>query len=186
MHLNYVLPLRCLLVCLYYLRYNISAPKASGKHKQDAKRSTRVSVNGRITVRLSLSPSRTAKHIRTTTIPVPRRVFNTTMTTSFAASLDAIKAVLPANLQRPRVAIICGSGLSGIVDALRDVVLVPYQNIPGFSTSTGKYTILATTCSKFLHSVPGHKSALAFGFLGNGEGVPVVAMLGRVRKTALR
>ena len=126
-----------------------------------------------------------AKHIRTTTIPVPRRVFNTTMTTSFAASLDAIKAVLPANLQSPRVAIICGSGLSGIVDALRDVVLVPYQNIPGFSTSTGKYTILAATCSKFLHSVPGHKSALAFGFLGNGEGVPVVAMLGRVRKTTL-
>ena len=127
-----------------------------------------------------------AKRTRTTTIPVPRRVFNTTMTASFAASLDAIKAVLPANLQNPRVAIICGSGLSGIVDALRDVVLVPYQNVPGFSTSTGKYTILAATCSKFLHSVPGHKSALAFGFLGNGEGVPVVAMLGRVRKTALR
>lgn len=30
-------------------------------------------------------------------------------------------------------------------------------------------------------AVPGHKSALAFGLLGSGEGVPVVAMLGRVR-----
>lgn len=29
--------------------------------------------------------------------------------------------------------------------------------------------------------VPGHKSTLAFGLLGSGEGIPVVAMLGRVR-----
>jgi len=29
--------------------------------------------------------------------------------------------------------------------------------------------------------VPGHKSTLAFGLLGSGQGVPVVAMLGRVR-----
>jgi hypothetical protein len=30
-------------------------------------------------------------------------------------------------------------------------------------------------------TVPGHKSALAFGLLGPGDGVPVVVMLGRVR-----
>lgn len=29
-------------------------------------------------------------------------------------------------------------------------------------------------------AVAGHKSALAFGKLGEGDGVPVVAMLGRV------
>jgi hypothetical protein len=29
--------------------------------------------------------------------------------------------------------------------------------------------------------VAGHKSILAFGLMGGGEGVPVVAMLGRVR-----
>lgn len=29
--------------------------------------------------------------------------------------------------------------------------------------------------------MPGHKSALACGLLGSGDGVPVVAMLGRVR-----
>ncbi|KAF9485616.1 hypothetical protein BDN70DRAFT_795447 [Pholiota conissans] len=85
------------------------------------------------------------------------------MITSFASSIDAIKTALPKKLQNPRVGIICGSGLSGIVDIVRDVVLVPYENIPGFSTST----------------VPGHKSALAFGILGGGVGVPVVAMLGR-------
>ncbi|KAF8960868.1 nucleoside phosphorylase domain-containing protein [Flammula alnicola] len=88
---------------------------------------------------------------------------HSTISVSFTASIDAIKAVLPVNLQSPRVGIICGSGLSGIVDIFRDVVLVPYEDIPGFSTST----------------VSGHKSALAFGLLGSGEGVPVVAMLGR-------
>ena len=29
--------------------------------------------------------------------------------------------------------------------------------------------------------VAGHKNILAFGLMGSGEGVPVVAMLGRVR-----
>lgn len=29
--------------------------------------------------------------------------------------------------------------------------------------------------------VAGHKSSLAFGLIGEGKGVPVVAMLGRVR-----
>jgi hypothetical protein len=33
--------------------------------------------------------------------------------------------------------------------------------------------------------VEGHKSILAFGLMGTGEGVPVVAMLGRVRSLGL-
>ncbi|KAF5324996.1 hypothetical protein D9619_009784 [Psilocybe cf. subviscida] len=82
---------------------------------------------------------------------------------SFDVSIKAIRGALPENLQSPRVGIVCGSGLSGIGYILRDSVLVPYENIPGFSKST----------------VLGHKSALAFGLLGSGEGVPVVAMLGR-------
>ncbi|KAJ7179550.1 nucleoside phosphorylase domain-containing protein [Mycena filopes] len=82
---------------------------------------------------------------------------------SFAAPLDAIKSLLPERLQKPRVGIVCGSGLGGIVDCIRDTVIVPYSKIPGFAEST----------------VPGHKSSLAFGFMGSGEGVPVVAMLGR-------
>lgn len=88
---------------------------------------------------------------------------NVEMPVSFSASVDAIKASLPVGLQSPRVGIVCGSGLSGLVETFRDVVLIPYEEIPGFSKST----------------VPGHKSALAFGLLGSGEGVPVVAMLGR-------
>ncbi|KAJ7477195.1 nucleoside phosphorylase domain-containing protein [Mycena galericulata] len=81
----------------------------------------------------------------------------------FAAALAAIRDLLPESLQQPRVGIVCGSGLGGIVACIRGVVLVPYDKIPGFAEST----------------VPGHKSALAFGLMGLGEGVPVVAMLGR-------
>jgi len=81
---------------------------------------------------------------------------------SFEGCIKTIKDLLPENLQKPRMGIICGSGLSGLVNDMRDVVVVPYKDIPGFSTST----------------VPGHKSALAFGLMGE-NGIPVVAMLGR-------
>ncbi|KAJ7667576.1 nucleoside phosphorylase domain-containing protein [Mycena polygramma] len=81
----------------------------------------------------------------------------------FAAAVEAIRSLLPERLQTPRVGIVCGSGLGGIVDCIRDLVLVPYNTVPGFAEST----------------VPGHKSSLAFGLMGQGDGVPVVAMLGR-------
>ena len=83
----------------------------------------------------------------------------------FAAALDTLAALLPPHLLRPRVGIVCGSGLSTLAQSLRDVVEVPYDRIPGFGKNT----------------VQGHRSALAFGLIGEGEGVPVVAMLGRVR-----
>ncbi|RXW19681.1 hypothetical protein EST38_g6188 [Candolleomyces aberdarensis] len=84
-------------------------------------------------------------------------------TTSFAPTLEAIRSKLPEKLQNPQIGIICGSGLSGLVDTLREVVIIQYDDIPGFGRST----------------VPGHKSALALGLLGSGDGLPVVAMLGR-------
>ncbi|KAG6868207.1 hypothetical protein C0993_006180 [Termitomyces sp. T159_Od127] len=83
----------------------------------------------------------------------------------FSETLDAIKSSLPAKLQKPQIGIVCGSGLSGLVDSFREVVIVPYVKLPGFAKST----------------VLGHQSALAFGLLGSGDGVPAVAMLGRAR-----
>ncbi|KAF9269501.1 hypothetical protein L218DRAFT_915660 [Marasmius fiardii PR-910] len=80
----------------------------------------------------------------------------------FTETIDFIQKTVPLNLQSPRVGIICGSGLSGLASSLKDIVRVPYAEIPGFAQST----------------VPGHKSYLAFGFIGNTN-VPVVAMLGR-------
>ncbi|THU84082.1 inosine guanosine and [Dendrothele bispora CBS 962.96] len=78
----------------------------------------------------------------------------------FDETLSVLKSQLPANLQSPRVGIICGSGLSGLASSLKDSVLISYEKLPGFVQST----------------VPGHKSILAFGLIGD---VPVVAMLGR-------
>ncbi|KAK0223655.1 nucleoside phosphorylase domain-containing protein [Armillaria fumosa] len=81
----------------------------------------------------------------------------------FLATLNAITLRLPERLRKPKVGIICGSGLGGLIDALRETVTIPYDTIPGFAQS----------------SVSGHKSSLAFGIIGAGEGMPVVAMLGR-------
>lgn len=63
---------------------------------------------------------------------------NEPIAVSFDESLNAIKAAVPDILQNPRVGIICGSGLSGLVNSFRNVVLIPYENIPGFVTSTGE------------------------------------------------
>ncbi|KAI0356848.1 hypothetical protein OH77DRAFT_1477044 [Trametes cingulata] len=82
----------------------------------------------------------------------------------FDATLATLASLLPEKLRRPQVGIVCGSGLSTLAAAIRDVVEVPYASLPGFGRST----------------VPGHKSLLAFGLIGPGEGVPVVAMLGRL------
>ncbi|KAF8351958.1 hypothetical protein F5887DRAFT_933206 [Amanita rubescens] len=81
----------------------------------------------------------------------------------FGATIESIEPRLPELLRGPRVGIVCGSGLSGLMESLRETVLIPYETLPGFAKST----------------VAGHKSALAFGLMGEGVGVPVVAMLGR-------
>jgi len=76
---------------------------------------------------------------------------------------DAIRSKVPAHLSSPRVGIVCGSGLSTLAEkSMRDIVLVPYSELPGFGEST----------------VQGHKSLLAFGLVG-AKDVPAVAMLGR-------
>ena len=53
---------------------------------------------------------------------------------------------------KPRVAIVLGSGLSGIAHSLQDPVTIPYSEIPSFPVSTA----------------PGHKGELIFGKL-NGK-----------------
>ncbi|XP_078112296.1 purine nucleoside phosphorylase 6 [Sander vitreus] len=62
--------------------------------------------------------------------------------------------------QRPKVAIICGSGLGGLADLLADKIAFPYKDIPRFPTST----------------VPGHAGQLVFGRL---QGRECVCMQGR-------
>lgn len=60
----------------------------------------------------------------------------------------------------PRVAIVLGSGLGGLADAIANAVSIPYRDLPGFPVST----------------VVGHAGELVCGHLG---GVPVLCMKGR-------
>lgn len=62
--------------------------------------------------------------------------------------------------QRPRIAIICGSGLGGLADVLDNKTVFLYEDIPHFPRST----------------VAGHVGRLVFGEL-NGQ--PCVCMQGR-------
>jgi len=61
---------------------------------------------------------------------------------------------------KPQVAIVLGSGLAGVADAVRDPVRIPYKEIPGFPEP----------------GAPGHKSELVGGML---EGIPVLVQSGR-------
>lgn len=58
-------------------------------------------------------------------------------TLPFTSTLDALMRIVPERLQKPRIAIVCGSGLSTLVSSLRDVVEVPYTALEGFAKSTG-------------------------------------------------
>merc|ERR1712212_525475 len=61
---------------------------------------------------------------------------------------------------RPKIGIICGSGLGGLADLAKDADIFPYSEIPGFPQST----------------VAGHVGRLLLGEL---DGVAVVIMQGR-------
>lgn len=59
------------------------------------------------------------------------------MKTDFVSTVEYIRSQLPPQLQRPRVGIVCGSGLSGLAGIIQNIHKIPYANIPGFGTSTG-------------------------------------------------
>ncbi|XP_076281035.1 purine nucleoside phosphorylase isoform X2 [Lasioglossum baleicum] len=61
---------------------------------------------------------------------------------------------------KPKIGIICGSGLGSLADSLEDTQCFPYEEIPHFPVST----------------VQGHKGQMVFGYL---RGVPVMCMQGR-------
>uniref|UniRef100_A0A665UPZ3 Purine nucleoside phosphorylase n=1 Tax=Echeneis naucrates TaxID=173247 RepID=A0A665UPZ3_ECHNA len=79
---------------------------------------------------------------------------------SYEEYKETVDWLLSHTEQRPKVAIICGSGLGGLADLLEDKMLFPYKDIPRFPTST----------------VEGHASRLVFGKL---QGRECVCMQGR-------
>jgi purine-nucleoside phosphorylase len=87
----------------------------------------------------------------------PGERFNTT---------DGIRADAVARIRRdtdlvPEIAMILGSGLGPLAEAIEPVASIPYRDIPGFAASTA----------------PGHAGRLVLGEL---EGRRVVAMQGRI------
>ncbi|CAG8711407.1 7323_t:CDS:2, partial [Racocetra fulgida] len=75
----------------------------------------------------------------------------------FTTATNYLRTRLPSELAKPKVAIICGSGLGQLADTIENKVEFAYEDIPGFVSSTGK---------------------LAFGFLGDKR-TPTVCMVGR-------
>lgn len=74
---------------------------------------------------------------------------------------EAAAAIQQRSGVEPRVALILGSGLGELADEIVDPTVISYPEIPGFPVST----------------VRGHAGQLVLGTL---EGVPVVAMRGRI------
>jgi len=79
----------------------------------------------------------------------------------YARAENAARTIRLRTTDNPRVAIVLGSGLGGFAEEFEDSVRIPYQEIPGFVTSTAQ----------------GHAGSLV---IGKVEGVPVLAMQGRV------
>jgi len=76
------------------------------------------------------------------------------------SAAQAVRARLPAGAAAPRAALVLGSGLGEVADAVEDAVRIPYGELPGFPVS----------------SVAGHAGRLVAGRLA---GVPVVVLQGR-------
>jgi len=86
---------------------------------------------------------------------------------AYSAAVQVIAQRLLAypELARPKFGIICGSGLGGLAETVAPSpqISIPYNEIPGFATST----------------VQGHAGKLTFGLLGEKQ-TPCVLMVGRV------
>ena len=94
----------------------------------------------------------------------PSLSINVTMATSspddpVPAILSVLRGLLGSRAP-PSVAVVCGSGLSGLSSSFEDALVVDYAALPGFPRTT----------------VPGHASELVFGRLG---ATSVVAQRGR-------
>ena len=76
-------------------------------------------------------------------------------------SAETLSAIRRRTEIKPHVGIILGSGLGGVADAIENPVVIPYEDIPYWPRTTAI----------------GHAGRLIVGTL---EGVPVVAMQGRV------
>lgn len=73
---------------------------------------------------------------------------------------ESANYLLSGTRHRPKIGVICGSGLGGLADQLSERDIFPYETIPNFPVST----------------VVGHAGRMVIGLL---SGVPVMCMQGR-------
>jgi purine-nucleoside phosphorylase len=96
---------------------------------------------------------------------------------------EGLKRLLPADFV-PEIGIICGSGLSGIQQAVTGPrIEVSYSEIKGFPVSTGRSNFDSSVyfATLTIHDpVHGHAGVLVFGFIGVNK-TPVVLMNGRAQ-----
>ncbi|KAK9365962.1 nucleoside phosphorylase domain-containing protein [Lipomyces kononenkoae] len=85
------------------------------------------------------------------------------LTAQASVVISFIRERVPAELHYPKVAVICGSGLHHLADALNASprIEIPFSDLPYFPLPT----------------VDGHIGKLVFGFFGT---VPTVCMVGRI------
>ncbi|XP_049874008.1 purine nucleoside phosphorylase-like isoform X2 [Pectinophora gossypiella] len=79
---------------------------------------------------------------------------------SYDTLLETANFLLERTSVRPRIGVICGSGMGSLAESITEPQCIPYEDIPNFPVST----------------VEGHHGKLVFGHI---QGVPVVAMQGR-------
>jgi purine-nucleoside phosphorylase len=117
----------------------------------------------------------------------------------YEETAEYIRTQVSGDLHTPLVAIICGSGLGGLADTVRDEgkVELDYASIPHFPLSTGKRTVKMKGFYSFWKTldgetspwligefpgsitVQGHAGKLILGLLGGN--VPAVLMVGRTQ-----
>ena len=119
---------------------------------------------------------------------------NTSVFNRAIETVEHLRMKLPEHLNKPRVAIVCGSGLGGLAeivnkndeDGKEGKTVWEYKDVPNFPLSTGKAVAEWERTGEDVllidgvFAVPGHEGKLIFATLGPRR-VPVVLLVGRAQ-----
>ena len=86
-----------------------------------------------------------ASHIRHTLFEAHDEMSGTSAFERATETTDFLRSKLPAHLSKPRVAIVCGSGLGGLAQTVNqgsEVESWEYKDLPNWPLSTGEFIAL--------------------------------------------
>lgn len=107
-------------------------------------------------------------------------------------TVEHLRLKLPEHLAKPRVAIVCGSGLGGLAQTVNEgekKMEWDYKDVTNFPLSTGMWDRtededdIGSVLILISTAVPGHEGRLIFGTMGPRR-VPVVLLVGRAQSVA--